>query len=191
MPAIAEKILTSQDYLVLERQKTFERKAEFFNNEIYKMAGASGIHNLICTNLIFLLMFHLKNKDFKITQSDLRVHDPNGNYFYPDIVITKGVHEYVADNQFDTLLNPHLIIEVLTESTKDFDRREKFQAYRSIPSLQEYLLIAQDEYSIEHFYKKENEWVISETLMDLNDILEFKNLPLSLKVSEIYEGIKL
>ncbi len=111
------------------------------------------------------------------------------SYFYPDIVVVKGQDEYL-DTEFDTLTNPTVVLEVASKSTKSFDKSKKFDFYRSIPSLEEYVLVAQTEYYITHFYKNaQNDWVIGEILQNPSDVLKIKSLPIELRLSDIYRGV--
>src|SRR5438270_5964929 len=153
--------LTVEEYL--ERERKAEFKSEYLAGETFAMSGASRRHVLIATNLSSDLRQALRSSPCKVYAADLRVAvDPSGLYTYPDIVVTCG-EERFHDEQFDTLLNPTVIIEVLSDSTKDYDRGQKFEAYRSLESLQEYLTVAQDRVHIEQCTRQPHgRWVLTE-----------------------------
>jgi Uma2 family endonuclease len=128
--------LTPQEYLALERQA--EYKNEYFAGEMYAMVGASRKHNLIATNIIMLLVQQLKEKPCEVYSSDMRVKAPaTDSYTYPDVVVARVEPEF-EDEDVDTLLNPILIVEILSSSTASYDRIKKFGYYRTIESLSEY-----------------------------------------------------
>ncbi len=134
--------LTPQDYLALERQA--ETKSEYYAGEVFAMAGASRKHNTIVTNLAYLLVGQLKGRSCEVYNSDMRVKvSATGLYTYPDLVVVCGKPRF-DDDQEDTLLNPTVIIEVLSKSTEAYDRSEKFAQYRALELMADYLLIAQD-----------------------------------------------
>ena len=111
-------------------------------------------------------------------------------YYYPDLVVTKGEEHYL-ENAPDTLLNPLLLIEVLSGSTEARDRGPKFEAYRAIDSLREYVLVAQGQYQIEGFYRNDaGEWIIREPVAGLDNVFSFITLDLKLKLKEVYQGVK-
>ncbi|NOQ34470.1 MAG: Uma2 family endonuclease, partial [Methylococcaceae bacterium] len=128
-----------EEYLSLEEHAT--ERSEYYNGEIFTMAGGTPEHNQISGNLYAELNFALKKKDFRVYISDIKLWVPQKNSFlYPDVLIIKGEPE-LYNNSKDILLNPVVIIEVLSDSTKDYDRNEKFAQYRSLESLQEYILV--------------------------------------------------
>lgn len=159
MSAIAKATISESEYLELER-KAFE-KSEYYKGEIFAMAGASKEHNKIVASIILTLGGHLMKKGCSFFPSDIRVHNTNNSlYTYPDVTIVCGKEEYL-DNQFDTLLNPTVIVEVLSASTEDYDRGTKFKLYRSIPSLQNYLLVSSTEFSAEVYTRNGDTWILS------------------------------
>lgn len=138
---------TPQQYLAMERES--QQKNEYVNGEIFAMDGASDRHNLIVGNVFASLHNQMKGKPCKVYSSDMRVKISSiGMYTYPDIVALCGETGF-DDEQRDTLLNPTVIIEVLSKSTEGYDRGEKFAHYRKMDSLKEYALISQDKMSIE------------------------------------------
>ncbi len=142
MATVPGERLTVEEYL--ERERKAEFKSEYFAGETFAMSGASRRHVLVATNISSDLRQSLRSRLCKVYAANLRVAvSPTGLYTYPDVVVTCGDEQF-HDEQFDTLLNPRFIIEVLSESTKDYDRGQKFESYRALESLQEYLTVAQD-----------------------------------------------
>ncbi|MEW6127709.1 MAG: Uma2 family endonuclease [Acidobacteriota bacterium] len=151
---------TPEEYLALERQSA--AKSEYFAGEIFLMAGASERHNLIVANLIAEWRNQLKNRPCKVYPSDMRVKiSDSGLYTYPDVSIVCGEAEF-EDDRKDTLINPTLIVEVLSESSEAYDRGKKFEHYRRISSLSHYLLVAQDKPEVELFVRQvDGKWLFS------------------------------
>jgi len=152
---------TEAEYLELERQA--EYKSEYADGELFAMAGASEEHNLIVTNCVISLGTQLKGKPCKVYANDMRVHiQATGRYTYPDIVVVCGDAEFIDDKR-DTLTNPTLIIEVLSDTTEAYDRGDKFGNFRTLPSLQTYVLISQDKPHLELFERQtEGVWQLRE-----------------------------
>ena len=178
---------TPEEYLALER--SCETKHEYYNGEIFAMGGASPQHVMIVTNLVGELYSQLKAGPCSLYSADLRVKvAPTGLYTYPDVIVLCDEPQF-SDEQKDTLLNPALIIEVLSESTKDYDRGGKFEQYRTINSFVEYLLIAQDRPHAEHHVRQgDGSWILHET-NSLEDTLQLKSVPCSLRLADIYNKI--
>lgn len=187
MSAIPKTKLTPEEYLDFERKS--EERHEYFNGEIFAMSGAKRNHNKIVGNLSGLIWQHLKGKDCEFYPADMRVFVPEtGLYTYPDLVVVCGEPKF-QDNVFDTLLNPNLLIEVLSESTESYDRGKKFQHYRSIESLQEYVLVAQDEARIEKYVKQgDGFWLLSEAV-GLESAIKFDSVNCDIRLSEVYDKI--
>lgn len=181
--------LTPEEYLAIERKA--EYKSEYFNGEMFAMAGASERHISIVANLMYILVGQLRGRPCKAYSNDMRVRvSPTGLYTYPDVVVVCGPAQF-ADDQKDTLLNPTLIVEVLSESTKDYDRGGKFEHYRTLTSLSEYVLIDQDKYHVEHFVRQpENRWLLSETNL-LADTVHLSSIDCDLALTEIYDKVEL
>jgi Uma2 family endonuclease len=149
MTAQPKRYITEQEYIEFERAST--SKHEYFDGQIYAMTGASRIHNLIAGNTLATLHGQLRRKPCQVLPSDMRVKVMRtGLNTYPDLVVICGEPEF-TDDVFDTLVNPLVLIEVLSPSTERYDRGMKFQNYRTIESLQDYILIAQDHYHVEHY----------------------------------------
>ncbi len=153
--------VTPQEYLATERRT--ETKSEYYAGEIFAMGGASRSHNLVVANLISELHRQLKGRTCKVYPSDMRVKvSSSGLYTYPDVVIVCGEEQFDDERQ-DTLLNPTVVVEVLSDSTEANDRGKKFEQYRRLQSLQDYVLVAQSHRHIEHFTRQsESEWLLTE-----------------------------
>lgn len=187
MSALPKKLYSPEEYLALER--VAEYKSQYFAGEIFAMAGGSPRHNLISTNVIGELHTRLKGRPCKVYPSDQRLKiSASGLYTYPDISVVCGEEQF--DDE-DLLLNPLLLVEILSESTEAFDRGKKFEHYRKIPSLREYLLIAQDRYKVEQYAKQEDgRWVLLSEASDLQDVIQLPSLNCELAVAELYYQIK-
>lgn len=179
---------TPKAYLAFERQQ-IDAKHEYLNGQVVAMGGASREHNLIVGNTFASLHVQLRGRGCEAYSNDMRVYIPaTGLYTYPDIaaLCEEPVFE---DDQFDTLLNPTVIIEVLSASTEAYDRGAKFAHYRSIVSLQAYVLIAQDHRHIELFERgTDGRWVLSET-RGIEGRLEIEAIGCILELSAVYERI--
>jgi Uma2 family endonuclease len=142
-------VLTEDEYLAIERLAEF--RSEFYNGEMFALAGASRRHNRIVTNLVIALGTQLRYRPCNVYSNDMRVRVANtGLFTYPDVVVTCGEEEF-ADDEQDTLLNPLVIFEVLSDSTEAYDRGKTFEHYQSIESLSTYVLVAQDAPRIERY----------------------------------------
>lgn len=180
--------LTPEEYLAFERKAL--QKSEYFKGEVFAMSGASEQHNLIVANVIASLHVQLKQRPCKVYPSDMRVKvSPTGLYTYPDVVVVCGEVQF-DDEQKDTLLNPTLLVEVLSESSEDYDRGKKFEHYRTIPSFVEYVVIAQATPHVEQFTRRANhQWLLSET-NDLQDIIQLSSIHCDLTLADIYDKVE-
>ena len=181
--------LTPEDYLALERSADF--KSEYFDGEIFAMTGASEPHNLIVINTIRELSAQLKKRPCKVYANDMRVKvSPTGLYTYPDVVVVCGKEQF-EDARLDTLLNPTLIIEVLSDSTEAYDRGRKFEHYRHLDSLVEYVLIAQQRPHIESYRRQpDQQWLLTEC-SGLEATLRLQSIDCDLALAEIYAKVEL
>jgi len=188
MSAIPEPLLTPQEYLARERRA--ETKSEYLRGEVFAMSGASRAHNLICANTVIALGSQLRDRDCEVYQSDMRLKvSPTGLYTYPDVTVVCGEPEF-EDAEVDTLLNPKVLVEVLSPSTADYDRGGKFTHYRRLPSLDEYVLISQDRPLVEHYVRQgEDEWLLTEQT-SLQDTLVLPSIDCRLPLSEIYLKVR-
>jgi Uma2 family endonuclease len=180
--------LSPEDYLAIERKSEF--RSEYIDGQIVAMTGASRKHNLIVANVIGELRQQLKDKPCEVYTNDMRVRIPSANvYTYPDVVVVCGEPRF-EDTFIDTLLNPNLIIEALSDSTESYDRGKKFGYYRTLESVVEYLLISQDEYRIEQYVKQDDgRWLLSEA-HSLDAIIELASIQSVLPLNEVYDKVK-
>ena len=186
-PIAAPTYLTPEAYLELERKAT--TKNEYVNGETIGMAGASFAHNFITLDTATHLNNQLMDGECQVATGDLRVKViRTESYFYPDIVVVCG-EPRAEDNVFDTLLNPTLIIEVLSTSTEMYDRDEKFIPYRQIDSLQEYVLISQDRVHVVQYGRQEPEWMPTE-FQTLEDVVPLVSIGCELPLQYIYRRVK-
>lgn len=181
---------TPEEYLALEEKAS--SKSEYFRGQIYQMTGASLNHNRITINLTGLLYRALSGKSCEVFSSDMRLLvRANGLYTYPDVMVICGAVDLAA-GQSDTATNPRLIIEVLSNSTAEYDRTDKFELYKALNSLQNYVLVDQHRPYIQCFYRLENEpriWAV-ETFNGLDAQLRLPALDLELGLGEIYSRVE-
>lgn len=186
--AAAHTFLTPEEYLAFERKAT--TKHEYLNGQIVAMSGASFAHNFITVNIATSLNVQLMEGECRVATSDMRVKVTQiDSYFYPDVVVVCG-EPISEDNVFDTLLNPTLIVEVLSPSTKGYDRGEKFEHYQQIASLKDYILISQNEIRVEHYRRQESEWLQSE-FRGPEGVLSLISIDCELRLSDIYRRVEI
>ena len=179
-------VYTPAEYLHLERAATY--RSEYFRGEIFAMAGGSPQHSRIKTNVISQLNSRLKGQPCTTYDSDLRIKCPTGLYTYPDASVICAELEF-DDDQRDTVLNPTLLIEVLSKSTEAYDRGKKFDNYRTIPSLREYVLVSQDEPTIQRFLRNDdNTWTLT-AVAGLDQTIPLRSIGIDLPLSEVYERV--
>lgn len=174
----------------LEMEKASQEKHEYFQGEIFSMSGAGINHNRIFSNLFGEICDKLKGKTCEPFGSDMRMHNPNNTLFtYPDISIyCNDVKQSNADDE--TFIEPTVIIEILSPSTKNYDRGHKFDLYKDIPSLKEYILIDSESISVEAFYLNDKQnWELIE-YKAIEDALKFVSMGFEVKLSDIYKRVK-
>lgn len=183
----AQPQLTPQDYLAWERQQ--ETRHEYLDGEIHAMTEASRAHNLINGNLFALLHAQLRGRPRELYANDMRVKvGATGLHTYPDLVAACDAPQF-EDAQVDTLLNPALILEVLSDSTEAYDRGAKFSHYRNLPSLREYGLVAQTECRVEHYLRQPgNRWLLTE-YTHLEDRLPLVAIGCEILLGDLYERV--
>lgn len=188
MQAETAPYITPQDYLRYEREA--ETRNEYHDGQVYAMTGASENHNLIVVNLVRCLGNQLAGRTCKMYANDMRVKSQSGaHYFYPDVVALCGTSEF-EDTAKDTLLNPAVVIEVLSPSTEAYDRGDKFDAYREINSLLDYLLVAQDHASIHHLARAvDNTWLFA-SHQGLDAVVALPSIGCSLPLAEIFAMVE-
>ncbi len=185
----AYKVISHDEYLAREAQA--EYKSEYFAGRILAMAGASVDHNRIVGNVYARMLPELEKQHCTPFMLDLRLFIEEKDVFtYPDAMIICGKPEFYAERN-DTVTNPVVIFEVLSESTRNYDRGEKFEFYRAIPSLREYVLIDQDRVHVERFLKTEaGDWLLSEW-NDPDATLKLASLDFGLRIADVYRGVEL
>ena len=180
--------LTPEQYLEIECKAEF--RSEYYQGEMFAMAGASRVHNLAAGNAADHLRHQLRQGTCEVYQADMRVRvGTSGLYTYPDVVVACGPQ--FADEQQCTLLNPVLIVEVLSPSTEAYDRGAKFQHYRAIPSLREYLLVASERMEVElRRLQPDGEWIILKSLDRLEDVVELLSIGCRLSLDDLYKRVE-
>ena len=196
----AQTPLTPEEYVAFERKFLPDSEIirhEYVNGELVAMSGASREHNLITNNISGELRNLLKGSRCETYANDIRVSSPlTSSYLYPDVGVVCEDPRF-EDNVFDTLLNPIVIVEVLSLSTEAYDRDEKFGHYRQLASLQEYVLVSQDKVLVEHYRRQEKQstvpvtgkdWIFTD-FQELGEILPLTSIQCELPLQEIYERV--
>ena len=182
----AQTVFTPEEYLVSERKATL--KSEYLNGEILAMSGASLAHTRITADIVTELNIQLRGRECEVISNDMRVKTgPKGAYLYPDVVVFCGEPQF-EDNVFDTLLNPILIVEVLSPTTEAFDRGEKFAHYQALTSLREYILVSQDRIRVEQYRLIKTQWVQTE-FQAHEDVLPLDSIGCELPLQDIYRRV--
>jgi Uma2 family endonuclease len=189
MASHPKSFYTPEEYLKLERKAAY--KSEYYTGEIFAMSGGSRAHNLIVINVATGLNAQLENRECEVYASDMRVRTPDSStYAYPDVVVVCGQPQF-EDAEVDTLLNPTLIIEVLSPSTETHDRTKKFADYRKIESLKEYILIAQRECRVTQFIKQpDGMWLFQEAI-NLDESAHLPSVNCDLALEKVYRKVVL
>ena len=188
MQAIQRRYYTPEEYLALEEAADY--KSEYIDGEIIPMAGGTVNHNRITGNIYAALNFAFKQQDYEVFMSDIRLWIPEKRiYTYPDVMIISGKPEFFNNRQ-DVVLNPRVIIEVLSKSTQGYDREDKFQAYRTISTFQEYLLIDQTQIRVEQYFKTgKKQWSLRE--YDAEDqAIAFNTVAWEISLADLYNKVK-
>ncbi len=186
--ATAKTLYTPEEYLIKERDSDF--KSEYRNGDIVAMPGASRQHNLITVNISSGLHIQLLDHPCEVYTNDMRVKvSGTGLYTYPDVVVVCD-EPHFEDNNFDTLLNPTVIVEVLSPSTETYDRNEKFASYQTLVSLQEYVLVSQNNRNVEQYIRKGKEWSLS-VFRSVEDVMQLASIECKLALRAIYAKVKL
>ena len=188
MVLAATKRYTASEYLALEEKAEF--KSEFINGEIIPMAGASANHNKIALNFCRLLPLIIGDQMYEIFMSDMRLWMPEYNrYTYPDVMVVAGEPVFVDQKQME-VTNPCLIVEILSNSTQTYDHDSKFRQYRSIPTFQEYILVYQHGYEVDHYIKEsEDRWVLM-THKGEESVIKLTSMNLEIRLKDLYKRVK-
>jgi len=187
MSTAEKRFISPQEYLVIERAS--EIRHEYYNGEMFAMSGATRAHNLIAGNIFASLREQFAGRDGEVYQSDMRVKvDRKGLSTYPDVVAACESPEF-EDNEFDTLINPRVIVEVLSKSTEVYDRGAKFEMYRRVASLQDYVLVSPDRMHVEHFQRQpDGRWILEE-FDSPERTLAFETSNCILNVADVYTKV--
>jgi len=186
--AYAKQKYSIEEYL--EYENASEEKHEYYQGEIFAMSGNKMPHVLVCRNVYFALGFKLKGKSCQPFNSDMRVHIPKNSLFtYPDISIFCGEPESLNNDQFN-FLNPIALIEILSDSTRQYNRNEKFRLYRDIPSLREYVLIEPEIILVDVYRLNAQGFWDLQQCTKLDEALELQSIGESISLADIYEGTK-
>lgn len=183
------KKLTPEEYLEIERNAEF--KSEYYNGEMFALAGASYVHNRITRNISKALGLQLKGKVCEEFQSDLKIKEKiSGLFTYPDVVVIRGEPEFYDDEK-DVVFNPAVIMEVLSKSTETYDRGFKFEWYRRIETLKDYFMVSQDKISIEYYTRNDDDsWTLKE-FKKINQNIEIKSIGCILELKDVYYKVDL
>jgi len=184
-----ETTYSIEEYFELEAQSI--EKLECYDGKITKMPGASYVHNRIPTNVLTALNVALMSTKFEVNNSDTKIHIPAiESFVYPDAVVICEKPLFYQ-NRVDTILNPLLVVEVLSPSTEDYDRGEKFYLYRSLASFKEYVVIHQNHTLVSAFFRlNEKDWR-TEDVSNLSETIHLQSVDVKLKLSDIYRGIEM
>jgi Uma2 family endonuclease len=184
---LLQKIYTPAEYLELEEKAEF--RSEYRDGEIVPMAGGTTNHNEISLNVATNLRFSLKGQNYRVYMSDVRLWiPPNRQYTYPDVMLIQGEPTYL-ENTTSTVTNPRLVVEVLSKSTGNYDRGDKFDYYRSIPTLQEYILIDQSRYHVIQYVKANEEQWLMTNYNQAEGIVKLGSIDLALSLNDIYDRV--
>jgi Uma2 family endonuclease len=179
--------LTPEQYLAVEREAPY--KNEYHCGEMLAMAGAREGHNLVSTNTVREVSEQVRSRPCRVYGSDMRVGVGPADYVYPDVSAVCGAPQFL-DLTRDTLLNPNLIVEVLSPSTEAYDRGRKFELYQSIPSFTEYLLLASDRIHADLFVRQPSGFWLLRSFSALEDVLTLESVGCRLKLADLYEKIE-
>ncbi len=187
MSAQLKPYATVEQYLAIERVAL--QKSEYFNGEMFLMAGASEAHNTISANVVATLWNHFRKRGCRVYGSDMRIYtQTTGLFSYADAVVVCGKPEFY-DHEQDILTNPMLIVEVLSPATEHYDRGKKFELYKGLMSFQDYVLVAQEKASVEHWQKVgAGEWQRQE-VVGVEGVLSIARYELSIPLAEIYLNV--
>ena len=185
-PEESEKYITPEAYFASERRAKY--KNEYIHGEVFTMPAANRAHNLITVEIATKLNIQLRGRGNDVYANAMRVRtSPTGSYFYPDVVVVCDKPHF-EDNVFDTLLNPILVIEVLSPSTEIYDRGEKFAHYQELASLREYILVSQDRVHVDHYRLMETQWV-GKAFHTTEDVLILDSIECKLPLRDIYARV--
>jgi Uma2 family endonuclease len=187
MTTVQSELLTPAEYLEIERHS--EIKHEYIDGRMVAMSGANEPHVTIAVNVATSLKNQMRGRDCRVYMADMRVKiDPSGRYTYPDVAAVCGERRF-EDAEVDTLLNPSVIVEVLSDSTQAYDRGEKFDHYRKIESLREYVLVTQNSMRVDRYELRDGQWVFS-ALTAAEERLALPSIGCEISLADIYEVVE-
>ncbi len=188
MQATEQRYYTPEEYLALEEAADY--KSEYIDGQIIPIAGGSINHNRIALNLSAALNFAFRQQDYEVFMGDVRLWIAKKRiYTYPDVMVVAGEPEYF-NNRTDTIVNPQVIVEVLSKSTKNYDYKDKFEAYRTIATFQEYLLIDQTRIHLDQFSKTgKKQWALRE-YDEEDDVIALATVPFQISLLDLYNKVK-
>ncbi|MDZ8258271.1 Uma2 family endonuclease [Nostoc sp. ChiQUE01b] len=188
MQITQQRYYTPEEYLELEEAADY--RSEYINGQIIPMAGGTANHNRISLNLSAALNFAFRQQDYEVFMGDVRLWiTQKRTYTYPDVMILAGEPEFF-NNRKDIILNPQIIVEVLSKSTKGYDREDKFQAYRTISTFQEYLLIDQTQIHVDQFSKTgKKQWTLRE-YDEEDEAITLVTVPFEISLQDLYNKVK-
>ena len=188
MSSVLIQLLTENEYLARERQAKF--RSEFYRGETFAMAGASREHNLIAANVARALGNQLISRTCEVYQSDMKIRiSPTGLYTYPDVVVACGELQF-ADDKNDVLLNPTLVVEVLSESTAKYDLGRKFEFYQELDSFIDYVIVYQAEAKVIHYRRQDDGTWTYRLLVGMEATLDLESIACSLPFASICRGVE-
>ena len=188
LAVIEKRRYTPEEYLALE--DAAETRSEYRNGEIIPMTGGTTNHNRISLNLAGSINLAFAQADYEVFMADVKLWIPDEQvYTYPDVMVVAGAVDY-HNRRNDIILNPRVIIEVLSKSTEDYDRLGKFALYRTIPSFQEYVLVNQTRIQVEHYTKQAaKRWLLED--LDIEDAqVRFASIPFAISLEELYGKVQ-
>jgi Uma2 family endonuclease len=180
--------LSEAEYLEIERRA--ECKSEFLAGEMFAMSGGTSRHSLIAANLIFALKLQLKGCPCVVYTSDMRVKvQASGLYTYPDLSVACGPREFAGEHE-DVLLNPTVVVEILSDSREAYDRGQKFELYRRLPSLCEYLLVSQHKPLVEQYVRQDSgAWLFNE-VAGLGGKISLPSVGIAIEMADVYADVR-
>ena len=188
---ISEAYFTPEEYITLERKAIPDAeivRSEYMNGKIIGRSSSNWAHNLIAGNIVAELYTRLKSRECFVFANQMRVSIPTANsYFYPDVGVVCEEPRF-EDDLFDILLNPIVVVEVLSPSTEAYDRGDKFAHYRQLQSLQEYILVSQDKVRVDHYVRHTTQWILTD-FQTLEQHLPLTSIQCELPLQEIYENV--
>lgn len=188
MASVPKTRITSQEYLAQEREAEF--RSEFYFGETFAMAGASRSHNLIAGNIFAAIHSQIASRDCEVYQGDMRVKiSASGVYVYPDVVVACEQPKF-EDTKLDTLLNPRVLVEVLSNTTEIYDRGTKWRHYQSLPALREYILVSQSSALVEIYHRTADEQWLYGAYHEPSQPIKLDSIDCQLQLAQIYAEVK-